>query len=387
MSVRVSVALAATWIVLGAGLLGACAADDSSTVETVDFAVPIGESVPTAVEATIVAASVEATSTPSVRPPSVTTTDVLTATSTITTGAAPTVAEAPEPTCSAASWTAQVGDRAVLVRQPDAAGSVPIVIAIHGYKGTPDGLEYYSELTSTVGEAAIVAYPTGAPLDLGFGWNSGAGRFATDAADDVAVIMAALDLLVGLPCADPSRVFVVGESNGGGMAVRVACDQRMWGRLAGVVLVNAAIDDGVLSLCTPGAARVTLLATAGLADRVVPYDGSRDPFVPVESWFTSLAEGLAGCDPSQTRREPWTDRVEAITAGGCATCAELLVVSDGAHTWPGSFEGINGAIPGSFELSSLLAEISSGRRHGCGAASEDPQGSGPHVPAAGWRRG
>ena len=51
----------------------------------------------------------------------------------------------------------------------------------------------------------------------------------------------------------PARVVLAGESNGGGMVLRAACDPRLAPRLAGVVLVNAAVDEGVLDACAAGA--------------------------------------------------------------------------------------------------------------------------------------
>jgi polyhydroxybutyrate depolymerase len=276
--------------------------------------------------------------------------------------------DTPVPLCTATASTTQVDDRAVLVRQPTASAPVPIVIAIHGFKGTPEGLELHSELTSALASSAIVAYPSGSPLDLGFGWNSGAGRFATDSPDDVAVIVAMIDRLAGMACADPARVYLVGESNGGGMAVRAACDQRTHGRLAGVVVVNAAVDDGVLGTCAQDATPVPLIATAGLRDGIVPYDGSREPFLPVESWFTTLAGRISGCRSSGVDRTPWSEGVELIAATDCGTCAHLYTVADGAHVWPGSTSA-GTATPGSFGVTALLADMITGRRDGCGAAA------------------
>ncbi len=270
------------------------------------------------------------------------------------------------PTCPAAATQVEVAGRAMLLRQPMSTGPAPIVLAVHGFKGTPEGLELLSELTSLVGPSAIVAYPSGSPLDLGFGWNSGAGRFATDEPDDVAVLVAALDLVSTLPCADPSRTYLVGESNGGGMAVRATCDPRMQGRLAGVVLVNAAIDDGVLATCTHNVTPLPLLATAGRQDDIVPYDGN-EPFLPVESWFGDLSQRIAGCASPLVRRDPWNERVEVITSGECVACARLYSVADGAHTWPGSTAATGGAAPGSFGVTSVLADVMAGERDACGA--------------------
>ncbi|MEO6122663.1 MAG: hypothetical protein ABIR32_03065 [Ilumatobacteraceae bacterium] len=267
--------------------------------------------------------------------------------------------------CGVGSTSIDVDGRAVLVRTPDSAGHAAVIIAVHGFKGTPEGLEYFSQLSLLTN--AIVAYPSGVPLDLGFGWNSGAGRFATSKADDVAVLSDVVDVVLGTPCADPARVYLVGESNGGGMVLRAACDQRFTGRLSGLVLVNAAVDAGVLSTCADrlSTAPISVVAVAGLQDRIIQYDGGREPFPPVETWFSTVSERVAGCS-GLPEKAPFSPTVEAITAPNCAACAVLYAISDGTHTWPGSFEGANGQIPGSFALTTTIAEVLDGTTTPCG---------------------
>ena len=60
------------------------------------------------------------------------------------------------------------------------------------------------------------------------------------------------------------------------MALATACDPRSAGRLAAIVMVNAAIDEGVLARCASGApVALPLSAVAGVIDRTVLYDGGR----------------------------------------------------------------------------------------------------------------
>ena len=266
--------------------------------------------------------------------------------------------------CEPIATTLDVAGREVLIRAPPSPQGLPVVIAIHGYKGTPAGMEQESELTGG-GDAvnAIVAYPAGSPLDLGYGWNSGAVRFATTQPDDVAVLEALLDRLLELPCADPTAVTIIGESNGGGMALRAVCDQRFAGRVSGLVLVNAAVDDGVLGACAHVSSSVDLAMIAGKLDTVVGFDGDHPPFLAVADSFARSSRFVAGCDPVEPTSTRLTESVVAIQGVGCASCAVLIVVDDGPHTWPGRAAGVGSMIPGSFALTDRLT-----------AAIEDRQG-------------
>ena len=273
---------------------------------------------------------------------------------------------APLQGCARVTSTATIDGRVVNIESPETTSPAAVIVAVHGYKGTPEGLAHYSSLT-TLADAgmAMVLYPAGAPLDLGFGWNSGATKFATTAADDVAVLSDIVDEALTLPCADPSRVYLVGESNGGGMVLRAACDTRLAGRLSGIVLVNPAIDAGVLSTCSPIVPTIPVLAVAGALDRVVGFDGSRKPFIAAESWFGSVASIVSGCAGSSPRVVSL--HVIAHDGSGCASCATLYAIDDGGHTWPGAADAVNGAAIGSFPLTDVLGRAVTRAVNGCGA--------------------
>jgi polyhydroxybutyrate depolymerase len=272
----------------------------------------------------------------------------------------------PQTECERSTTTMMVDGRAVYIETPSATSPAAVIVAVHGYKGTPQGLAQYSSLTSLADAgAAIVLYPAGEPLDLGFGWNSGATKFATHAPDDVAVLSDVVIASLSLPCADTSRVYLVGESNGGGMALRAGCDARFAGRLAGIVLVNAAVDKGVLSTCSHGARAVPVLAVAGLLDKVVGYDGSHRPFIATETWFNSVASVVAGCGGSTLRVV--SAHVTAHDGSACTSCATLYTIDNGGHTWPGATQAVNGAAIGSFPLTDVLRDVVDHAVNACGA--------------------
>lgn len=338
MSARLTVCAS---VVCALVLFQGCAATDPST--TVDSSIPTSSTV----TPSSVPMSVEPTTRRPLPPPVMSRLD-------------------PTPACIGEEQRRSVGARGVRVVTPTSRERVPLLVVIHGYKESPDRLSSFSELDSLPGEGlAMVAYPEGTPLDLGFGWNSGARRFATRSVDDVDLLGEVIDDLVASGCADSTAVYLVGESNGGGMALHAACDERMAGRLAGIVLVNPAVDEGVLRPCVGRVPALTLLAAVGTLDRVIPVDGSREPFLGVGEWFPRAARTLATCSQLQEGRLVLSDAVTVVRGLDCARCVELYESADGGHTWPGSTTALNGAPIGSFELNERIVAMLVARRTSC----------------------
>jgi poly(3-hydroxybutyrate) depolymerase len=128
--------------------------------------------------------------------------------------------------------------------------------------------------------------------------------------------------------------------------------------------VNPAIDQGVLATCSHIDPAIAVLAVAGVLDRVVGYDGSREPFIAAESWLGSVAPIVSGCAGSSSRVV--SSHVTAHDGSGCASCATLYTIDDGGHTWPGAAEAVNGAAIGSFPLTDVLGQVVTRAVNGCG---------------------
>ena len=241
-----------------------------------------------------------------------------------------------------------------MLRANGLTGPSPAIVVVHGYTGTPEGIEKFAELTElSASQGVAVAYPQGTPTeDGGFGWNTGAGRFATNVGDDVAALREMVQAIVMTGCVDPSAVVLAGESNGGGLALLAACTAADAPLAARVVLVNAAVDEGVLARCTGAAVPVPLTAVAGAVDATIPLDGG-EAMLPVAAWFASASSSVAGCTGTAAA-SPLDEVVERAVGTGCAACSELLVIADGTHTWPGTSRGVSGLKPGSFVLNPLL---------------------------------
>lgn len=346
--------LAATLTVLAAGCAGGATTDPTATAP----------------------APATTSSTTTTAPRSDPTVTSTTAPSTASTTAPTTTVPAPPPSAASSTSTLRclpTGDvlstpsgRRVLLRAGSATAPSASIIVIHGYTGTPEGIEEFAELTTLANDLGIVvAYPEGTTTDDGgFGWATGASVFATDGIDDVAALGELLDVLVATGCVDPARVVLTGESNGGGMALVAACDPALAGRFRRVVAVNAAVDDGVLARCTAGAPVVPLTVVAGRADETVPVEGT-DALLPVADWFGVLSTRLAGCTGAPAVAVPLDAIVTRAVGTGCAACSELLVVADGTHTWPGTSRGVSGLDPGTLALNALLVESALSPTTGC----------------------
>jgi polyhydroxybutyrate depolymerase len=114
-----------------------------------------------------------------------------------------------------------------LFRPASALGRpVPLVFMLHGATGTAAQIEEYIGLSAVAArEGFVVVYPQG----IGRGWNdarAGKSRLALNAssADDVGLLNRLTDELVNKGIADRERVYLAGLSNGGFMAMRMACE-------------------------------------------------------------------------------------------------------------------------------------------------------------------
>jgi polyhydroxybutyrate depolymerase len=155
----------------------------------------------------------------------------------------------------------------------DRTHPAPLVLFFHGYGGrgsTAAGQIQLGELSDAKG--FVLAAPDGTPDNQGSRfWN------ATDACcdlqgrgiDDVAYASWILDDVASKLPIDPKRVYVMGHSNGGFMALRLACDLST--RIAAAVsLAGAAWKDD--TKCRPREP-VSVLQVHGDADAIVHYGG------------------------------------------------------------------------------------------------------------------
>jgi polyhydroxybutyrate depolymerase len=223
--------------------------------------------------------------------------------------------------------------RSYLMIRPPAAtrGPLPLVMVLHGRHMTPSDIERITRLIPIVGRAVYV-YPAG----YGRSWNAGGCCAIAHAArvDDVAFLEQVLrQVLTTQRDATAHRVYLLGFSNGGRMAYRMACQDP--GVFAGVAAVEA-----VPVYDCDGLAPVPLVIVAQTGDPLltVATDGRRktmdhylEPTVgaTVTDWRTMDACRAA----TEVRHEG-----EAVVTRyqGClgAGRVEYDLYRGGRHSWP-----------------------------------------------------
>lgn len=229
-------------------------------------------------------------------------------------------------------------ERTFIAHHPQGLGPFPLVVALHGRLGSGAQMLRLTALTSLAQQQQFIAvYPDG--IDRSWADGRGTSPASRAGVDDVAFLTALIDDFVAHRGADPSRVYVVGMSNGGFMALTLAC--RASKRLAGVGAVTASLPASLP--CTFEKPLPVALVMAD-TDPVVPFaggelEGGRGTIVGAVESFTRFAE-LNGCrgveDIVQLADLDPADgtRVERRQCRGRAA-VRLDVVRGGGHTWPG----------------------------------------------------
>ncbi len=143
-----------------------------------------------------------------------------------------------------AGWTASTHDlpsgglaRSYLMIRPPVQGgaSLPVVMILHGRGLTPAAMERISHLLPVVGRA-ITVFPAGWQRS----WNAGGccGVAHRQGVDDTVFLTSVVHrVLATQPDASSRQVYLVGYSNGGRMAMRMACVEP--GLFAGLAAVEA----------------------------------------------------------------------------------------------------------------------------------------------------
>ena len=153
----------------------------------------------------------------------------------------------------------------------DPAKATPLVVLLHGYMTTGPKQEAYFGLTAVAdAKTFLYAFPDGKKDAHGEQfWNATPAccDFGKSNVDDVAYLTAVIDDVSAHHHVDPRRVYVVGHSNGGFMAHRLAC--ALAPRVAAIVSLAGA---GGSDDCTP-ASPVSVLQIHGDHDTFIRYEG------------------------------------------------------------------------------------------------------------------
>lgn len=246
--------------------------------------------------------------------------------------------------------------RSFLYRTPpgqDASRRSPLVVVLHGRGGQGESAESVGHVSAIADrEGFVVAYPDGFRRS----WNDlrGVTPASRRDVDDVGFLRDVIDWLIVHASVDPRRVYVAGASNGGFMALRVACE--MADRIAAIGVVIATMPDVACAPSRP----MPIAFLNGTEDPLVDDEGSDGdllrggpPLLSSEASRDRWA-ALNGCDerePLETSRiDPADDGtyVERTAKRRCRDDAAsvLFTVHGGGHTWPGGEQYLPVAVIG-----------------------------------------
>lgn len=224
--------------------------------------------------------------------------------------------------------------------------SAPLLIALHGRFGSGKKLSRetgFNDLADR--ENFAVVYPDGFMRS----WADGRGFTRADkrGVDDVAFVVKLIEVLQTRFKLNEKRTYVVGYSNGGFMALRLAVD--LPDRFCAVAVVAASLTDSLANRIRQ-VSPSSVLFIHGTADTATPYKGGvltgHCTTLPVEdaakAWAASI--GCSGPPKVETINHRGLEtRVSAITYVSCRNGgqARILKIEGGHHEWPRGRGGLD----------------------------------------------
>lgn len=231
----------------------------------------------------------------------------------------------------------------VFVPEGDARRA-PVVLVLHGGGGSGAQIRRTSGFDAVAARVGAVAVYPDADWRV---WND--GRNPLRQGDDVGRLLAMVDALAARGIGDAGRIYVIGHSNGGGMAMRLACAAP--DRIAGIAVVATKVL--LAAPCEHPDAPVPALFLHDTADELAPHGGRRldDPAtarLARRLGEAMSAEGTAltwaarnGCvvPAPVVNRDPVAGDGASLRLhdfSGCAAPLRWIEIIGAGHAWPGA---------------------------------------------------
>ena len=231
-----------------------------------------------------------------------------------------------------------------------ASAPVPLVVSLHGYRGTEQALTERNDLSQIAwGSLDRVASREGFVVAYPYAWLGqwslfeGLPNIALDdgrTVDDVGFIARMIARLVDEGLVDAERVYLTGFSDGAIMSYKLLCTAEM--PFAAAAPNAGAMYQGHRNSCA-ATVPTPLMVMAGTDDRILPYDGwlfptGREISIPETMEHFRLLHGCTG-QTAKLRDDRNTGdggRVLEVVWTGCGTpnAVKLLRVEGGGHNWP-----------------------------------------------------
>ncbi|WP_209443013.1 alpha/beta hydrolase family esterase [Herbaspirillum frisingense] len=274
----------------------------------------------------------------------------------------------------------------------------PLIIALHA-SGSSGSLMARATGLTEIAEAAgyMIVYPNGTGLAIDARtWNSGGccGYAQMHKVDDVAFLRALVGKLVADGLVDRQRVYLVGVSNGGMMAYRMAAEAPEL--FKAVAVVSAVLDVPSETVKAP----MPLLHIHGSDDPFIPFLGGMGKQEVSQVPRLSVARSIEafikadGANPRptvndipDTAGDGTTIRQYTYASKTDPQAVVLYEVKGGGHAWPGGVVPIINGGKSSQNLDTSRTVISFFNAHGGGPKNDNedeqlPPGATPLKPAA-----
>jgi polyhydroxybutyrate depolymerase len=236
------------------------------------------------------------------------------------------------------------------------AGKMPMIFAIHGGSGTPEGMINIANFKTIADRDKIVlVYPAGIQNN----WNDGRPTTPNQLGiNDVSFFNQMCDYMITNNSVDGTKIYATGISNGGFMSSRLGCE--LSNRIAAIAVDAATIEATTIApSCNPGR-RVPAIYIHGTTDPLVPFTGGQmtaggtaggtvlSHFQAIDKWVA-----INGCnttpiitDLPDIANDGTTIKQRVYSGGTNGSEVVSYVVINGGHTWPQGYQYLNEAIIG-----------------------------------------
>ena len=236
------------------------------------------------------------------------------------------------------------------------SGKMPLIFAIHGGSGTPEGMINIANFKTIADrDKVVLVYPEGVQKN----WNDGRPTAPNQLGiNDVGFFNQMCDYMINNYSVDVKKIYATGISNGGFMSTRLGCE--LSNRIAAIAVNAATIEATTIAPnCKPNRP-VPALYIHGTTDPLVPFLGGQitaggtaggtilSHFQAIDKWVT-----INGCNPTPTvtdlpdiANDGTTIKQRVYSGGTNGSEVVSYVITNGGHTWPQGYQYLNEAIIG-----------------------------------------
>ncbi len=236
------------------------------------------------------------------------------------------------------------------------SGKMPLIFAIHGGSGTPEGMINIANFKPIADrDKVVLVYPEGVQKN----WNDGRPTVPNQLGiNDVGFFNQMCDYMINNYSVNGKKIYATGISNGGFMSTRLGCE--LSNRIAAIAVDAATMEAKTIAPnCNPGRP-VPALYIHGTTDPLVPFLGGQitaggtaggtilSHFQVIEKWVA-----LNGCNSTPTvtdlpdiSNDGTTIKQRVYTGGTTGSEVVSYVILNGGHTWPQGYQYLNVAIIG-----------------------------------------